>query len=125
MRYRKTLLPAVAFVRRLALVFDHELFRLDTEQLIIRTRIPHQSTTIPMAQARRTISATRTTISKGVGYFFGDLDLANGGDDVLSPKYALVVLNQSIPRFTPLLWQHEQQRFDFAQMEDLCIGCVE
>ncbi|KAL9685039.1 hypothetical protein QQ045_022485 [Rhodiola kirilowii] len=32
--------------------------------------------------------------------------VANGGDDVLSPKYALVVLNQSIPRFTPLLWQH-------------------
>ncbi|KAL9686923.1 hypothetical protein QQ045_031317 [Rhodiola kirilowii] len=35
---------------------------------------------------------------------------ANGGDDVLSPKYALVVLNQSIPRFTPLLWQHAEIR---------------
>ncbi|CAM8926295.1 unnamed protein product [Rhodiola kirilowii] len=36
--------------------------------------------------------------------------VANGGDDVLSPKYALVVLNQSIPRFTPLLWQHAEIR---------------
>ncbi|CAM8980745.1 unnamed protein product [Rhodiola kirilowii] len=35
---------------------------------------------------------------------------ANGGDDVMSPKYALVVLNQSIPRFTPLLWQHAKIR---------------
>ncbi|CAM8877566.1 unnamed protein product [Rhodiola kirilowii] len=54
--------------------------------------------------------------------FFGDLDLANGGDDVLSPKYALVVLNQSIPRFTPLLWQHAEIRLcaDGGFMHRMC-----
>ncbi|TQD72529.1 hypothetical protein C1H46_041936 [Malus baccata] len=28
-----------------------------------------------------------------------------------SPTYALVVLNQSLPRFAPLLWNHEQHNY--------------
>ncbi|WZZ19882.1 hypothetical protein YC2023_121269 [Brassica napus] len=33
--------------------------------------------------------------------------------------YAIVVLNQNLPRFTPLLWEHEQQNSVFVLMEAL------
>ncbi|KAL2902901.1 Thiamine pyrophosphokinase 1 [Bienertia sinuspersici] len=35
-----------------------------------------------------------------------------------SPKYSLVILNQRLPRFMPLLWEHEQQKCEFVQMEE-------
>uniref|UniRef100_A0A7N0TB99 Thiamine pyrophosphokinase n=1 Tax=Kalanchoe fedtschenkoi TaxID=63787 RepID=A0A7N0TB99_KALFE len=36
--------------------------------------------------------------------------VANGPADEAGTKYALVVLNQSVPRFTPLLWEHAKVR---------------
>ncbi|KAL9259851.1 Thiamine pyrophosphokinase 1-like protein [Drosera capensis] len=38
--------------------------------------------------------------------------------DRSSPNYALIVLNQHLPRFTPLLWEHEQQNYECLQMEE-------
>ncbi|XP_056847834.1 uncharacterized protein LOC108819281 [Raphanus sativus] len=39
-------------------------------------------------------------------------------------RYALVVLNQNLPRFTPLLWEHEQQDFVCVLMEALIVSTM-
>ncbi|KAH7517082.1 hypothetical protein FEM48_Zijuj09G0024500 [Ziziphus jujuba var. spinosa] len=39
-------------------------------------------------------------------------------DQRSSLTYALVVLNQSLPRFVPLLWNHEQHNFACVPMEE-------
>ncbi|CAI0460224.1 unnamed protein product [Linum tenue] len=41
-----------------------------------------------------------------------------GDDHRRSLTYALVLLNQRLPKFTPLLWEHEQHKFEFAPMEE-------